>query len=389
MSKIFDENWKERVRLSWKRFAASVTDLLNKYRYDPFFHTETNVIILQVAFALILLGVVGASFSVLYRDISAAIVDGIKQGLATGSPQALAPSIVAQIELIRTQNLATIVTIIVGTTVVFGYVIARVTLQPARNALAAQKQFIGNIAHELRTPLSVIKTNTEVALFENNMSAELKQIMRSNVEELDRISEIINNLLSLSALVKPERMEFTTVDLSELASRVVSRFTQLARHNNLQITVRKSPQACVWGNETALEQILGNLLKNAIQYTPRNGQIMVTTAPGLGDQVEVTIQDSGVGIARKDLFRIFEPFYRAEQSRNRTQGGSSSGLGLTIVSELLKLHNGKITIRSAVGRGTSVVILFPAARKGAQVGGSELHEGLNEVAVDFSSGRTA
>lgn len=375
------------MSVSWKRFAASATDLLNKYRYDPFFHTEINIIVLQVAFSLILLGVVGISFSVLYRDISVAIIDGIRQGLATGSPQALGATIVAQIELIRAQNLTTIVAIIIGTTVVFGYIIARVTLQPARNALTAQKQFIGNIAHELRTPLSVIKTNTEVALFENNMSAELKQMMRSNVEELDRISEIINNLLSLSALVRPERMEFVSVDLSEVASRVVAKFTQLARHADQQITVRKSPHANVWGNTTALEQIVGNLLKNAIQYTPRGGQIVITVATTIGNHIELTIQDSGIGIGRKDLFRIFEPFYRADQSRTRSQGGS--GLGLTIVSELLKLHNGKITIRSAVGRGTSVTILFPAARKGAQVGGSELSEGLSEVAVDFSSTRSA
>lgn len=371
----------------WKRSAESATGLLNKYRYDPFFHTETNIILLQVAFALILLGVVGTSFSVLYRDISSAIVVGIRQGLASGSPEALAPSIVAQIELIREENLAAIVAIIVGTTVVFGYIIARVTLAPARNALAAQKQFIGNIAHEVRTPLSVIKTNTEVALLENNISADIKQIMRSNVEELDRISEIINNLLSLSALVKPERMEFSSVDLSELASRVVSRYTQLAKRSEQQITVRKSPLSLVWGNTTGLEQIVGNLLKNAVQYTPRGGQIVVTVAPAVGEQVELVVQDSGAGIARKDLFRIFEPFYRAEQSRNRSQGGS--GLGLTIVSELLKLHNGKITIRSAVGRGTSVIIMLPAARKTAQVGGSELHEGLNEVAVDFSANHAA
>jgi signal transduction histidine kinase len=387
MSKIFDENWKERARGYWKRFVALGTGLLNKYRFDPFFHTETNVILLQAGFSLILLAVVGISFSLLYRDISTAIVDGIRQGIATQTPEALGPSIVLQIERIRSENLATIIAIIVGTTVVFGYIIARVTLTPARNALTAQKQFIGNVAHELRTPLSVIKTNTEVALFDAGLSAEMKQTLRSNVEELDRISQIINNLLSLSALVRPERMEFATIDLSELASKVVERFSALAKRGNHQLVVRKSPHSTVLGNETAIEQIIGNLIRNAIQYTPQGGQIAVTVAPATDNRVEFTVQDSGVGIARKDLFRIFEPFYRAEQSRTRSQGGS--GLGLTIVSELLKLLGGKIIIRSAVGRGTSVIILFPAARKGVQVGGTEMREGLNEVAVDFSSNRAS
>ena len=325
----------------------------------------------------------GVSFSLLYRDISAAIVNGIHAGLAGETPQALAVAIVAQIAYIRTEDLATIVAIIIGTTVVFGYIIARLTLAPARNALSAQKQFIGNIAHELRTPLSVIKTNTEVALFDTGLSAEMKQTLRSNVEELDRISQTINNLLSLSTLVRPERMEFSSIDLSELASRAVDRLTPLAKRGNHRLTVRKSPHTAVWGNATALEQVVGNLLRNAIQYTPPGGEIVITVTPAPENQVELIVQDSGVGIARKDLFRIFEPFYRVEQSRTRLHGGS--GLGLAIVSELLKLLGGKITIRSAVGRGTSVILLFPAAHREAQVGGTERHEGLNEVAIDFGN----
>jgi len=328
---------------------------------------------------------IGTSFSVLYRDISAAIADGIRAGIASGQAGSLGPTIVGEIERIRTQNLATIAAIVIGATFVFGYLISRVALSPARHALAAQKQFIGNIAHEIRTPLAIIKTNTEVALLENKVPADFKMMLGSTIEELDRISEIINNLLSLSALVRPERMEFSAVDLSELASGIVEKFSQLAKKGEHQVVVRKSPHSMVWGNPTALQQIVGNLLKNALQYTPRGGEVSLTVAPAASNHVELVIQDSGIGIARKDLFRIFEPFYRAEQSRTRSQGGS--GLGLTIVSELLKLHNGKITIRSAVGRGTSIVILLPAARTSISVGGQERREGLSEVAVDFSSSR--
>ncbi len=370
----------------WKRFAELATGWLSKYRFDPFFRTEVNVVLLQVAFALVILGLVGTSFSLLYRDIASAIVEGIQEGIATQSTASLGSTIVGHIEEIRAQNLFAITSVIVVTTILFGYLIARVTLLPARNALASQKQFIGNIAHELRTPLSIIKTNTEVILLERGINAEIRGTMLANVEELDRISDIINNLLSLSTLVRPERMEFTSLDLSELATEVVEKFSPLAKKGTYQITVRKSPNAFVWGNQTALEQIIGNLLKNAIQYTPTGGQIVITVAPAASNHVELIIQDSGIGIARKDLFRIFEPFYRAEQSRNRGQGGS--GLGLAIVSELLKLHNGKITIRSAIGRGTSVVIQLPASRAGAKVGSSELHEGLNEISADFSVNRT-
>ncbi|MBV9159853.1 MAG: HAMP domain-containing histidine kinase, partial [Candidatus Kaiserbacteria bacterium] len=237
--------------------------------------------------------------------------------------------------------------------------------------------------HELRTPLSVIKTNTEVALLDDKVSPEMKETLHSNIEELDRISEIINNLLSLSALVKPERIEFSAVDLSAVATDSVQKLSQLAKRGEHQVTLRKSPDTQVWGNATALQQIVSNLLKNAITYTPRGGHIRITVEPAPNNQVELIVQDSGIGIARKDLFRIFEPFYRADPSRTKGRGGT--GLGLAIVSELIKMHQGRITIRSAVGRGTTVSVLFPGVTARSTVGNeTDLQAGLNEIAVDFT-----
>lgn len=368
----------------WKRFAELATVWLNRYRGDPFFRTETNVITLQISFGFVILALVGASFSFLYHDITGAILEGIRAGSGASSPDILAHAIVGKIQSVRTGNMLAITGAVIVTTVIFGWIVARVTLAPARNALSAQKQFIGNIAHEIRTPLSVVKTNTEVALLDRSLTADLKHTLNSNIEELDRISEIINNLLSLSTLVKPDRIEFTAVDLSTVAVDAVEKFSQLAKKNELEVTLRKSPESIVWGSRTALMQIVGNILKNALTYTPRRGRITVTVEPTT-DGIALLVEDSGVGIARKDLFRIFEPFYRAEQSRTRSQGGS--GLGLAIVSELVKLHQGKIVIRSAVGRGTTVVAYFPPAKKHAEVGGKELREGQNEIAVDFSKPR--
>ena len=361
-----------------------VTGWLNRYRFDPFFRTEVNVVGLQIAFALVIIVLVSTSFSLLYHDVSAAIAEGMRQGAAGGAPSSVAPTIVEELASIKSQNLAMIVGVVALTTVIFGYIIARITLAPTRNALASQKQFIGNIAHELRTPLTVIKTNTEVALMENGVGLDMRNTLTSNIQELDRISEIINNLLSLSALVRPERMEFASVDLSLLATDVMEKFSPLAKRSGITVTLRKSPDTQVWGNPTALAQIVGNVLKNAIQHSPQGGEITVTIMPAAGNQVEYIVQDSGIGIAQKDLFRIFEPFYRADPSRVRGSGGS--GLGLTIVSELTKMHQGKIAIRSAVGRGTTVSVFLPGAvgkgGVGKEVGGKP---GLNEINVDFSS----
>src|SRR3989344_1715723 len=191
MLKTFEESLT--VRAAWgysKRFAGLGTVLLNRYRGDPFFRTEINVIVLQSAFGLVLLGLVAVFFNALYRQIGDAILSGISSGIGNkSSPEVLSTAIVTRIEEIRTSNFLTISLIFVAATALCGWIVARVTLSPARNALSAQKQFIGNIAHEIRTPLSVIKTNTEVTLLDHSLTAEVKHALHSNVEELDRISE--------------------------------------------------------------------------------------------------------------------------------------------------------------------------------------------------------
>ncbi|MEY4747124.1 MAG: hypothetical protein RLZZ416_173 [Candidatus Parcubacteria bacterium] len=365
-----------------KRFGELATVWLRRYHEDPFFRTEVNVIALQIAFAIAIIGLIGASFSLINRDVANAILAGM-QTSAKSSPATLSVNIVEEIQNIRTQSLGGVIFAVAFMTLLFSYLIARVTLAPARSALTSQKQFIGNIAHELRTPLSVIKTNTEVALLEKNADAEVRKTLESNVEELDRISEIINNLLSLSALVRPERVEFGVVDLSKVVDESMAKFSRLAKRGEQEITVRKSPGTDVWGNGTALVQIVGNLLKNAIQYSRRGGHIGITLEQAPENMVQLTIQDSGIGIARQDLFRIFEPFYRADPSRTRGHGGS--GLGLTIVSELVKMHRGRISIRSAIGRGTTVTVLLPGVDGHLENKGTETKNTLNEIQVDFSA----
>jgi len=342
----------------WKQSVASVTGWLHRYQDDPFFRTEVNAISLQILFAVFMVGIVSASFSANTSDVSTAIVSGIRSSLTTSTPTTAAPSIVSEVQNIRSQNFLVVLALIALATAIFGYIIARVTLAPARNALSAQKQFIGNIAHELRTPLAIIKTNTEIALLEQRMNKDMKAMHASNIEELDRISEIINNLLSLSALINPEKMDFRPLDLSSLASEVARKYQRLAEVSEHTLTVHTGTQAWVMGNSTALTQVIGNLLKNAINYTPPKGSITLAVSATPFNEVELFVRDTGIGIARKDLDRIFEPFYRAEQSRTRSKGGS--GLGLSISAELVKIHSGRISIRSTQGRGTTVAVHFPA-----------------------------
>ncbi len=361
---------------------ASGTAFADRYKYDPFLRTQINVIGMLVLFSVIILSLVGVLIDYLYQDIALSIVDSIRDSILAGGQSETIT--LPALEEIRTDNFSAIAFITAATTIAFGYLLTRVALAPTRSALSAQKQFIGNIAHELRTPLSVIKTNTEVALL-GTVSTEAKAMHESNIEELDRLSQIINNLLSLSASVRPERIEFTTVDIAAVATDVVQKLENLASIRNLDITMRKGYSCFVWGNVSALEQIISNVVKNAINYTGRGGHVSVTVEEIGNSHVEVVVQDSGTGISRQDLFRIFEPFYRADASRTKSRGGT--GLGLAIVSELVKLHRGKITVRSAIGRGTTVVISLPSAKSPETDQSIRNRRTLDEVAVDFSHRR--
>ncbi len=372
------------IKAYLKRFGALVIAYANKYRFDPFFRTECNIIALQVLFSFFLIAIVAVSFSYLYRDILSTLVDSIQSSIRNGVQPGTSGVLSQELDYIRTRNLWTIIASALVATVFFSYFIARITLAPTRNALSSQKRFIGNVAHELRTPLSIIKTNTEVALMNNHIEPTLKQTLKSSVEELDRISDIINNLLSLSASLRPERLEFANVDLGVIIDGALQKLGALVERRQQEISVRKGESVHVWGSASALEQVVMNILKNAISYTPRGGRISVTAELVQANHVELTIQDSGVGIGQKDLFHIFEPFYRAEPSRNRKQGGS--GLGLTIVSELVKLHHGRILVRSAPKRGTTVTVILPCGKNMTKIDkfGAEKN-GVSEINVDFSN----
>lgn len=388
MLKISDENllWRE-TQAYWRRFAASVTGFADRYRFDPFLRTQVNVIGMLAAFSLFLLVILGVLFEYIYHDVSLAIITGVRESILSGENGALAAPPFEEIASIRTDTLSAIAVVTAIATVAFGYLVTRVALTPTRNALASQKQFIGNIAHELRTPLTSIKTNTEVALLGHGLDDTVQSLLNSTVEDIDRMSDIINNLLSLSSSVRPERIELSPIDAASVADEVVRKLEGLARMKHLDVILKKSDACYVWGNAAALEQIVMNVVKNAINYTPRGGHVSVLVEQIGASRVEITVQDSGEGISRQDLFHIFEPFYRADASRNRARG-AGSGLGLTIVAELVKLHRGKITVRSALGRGTTVLISIPGAPNPSRDPAIRTHPTFDEVAVDYSHRRT-
>ncbi len=222
------------------------------------------------------------------------------------------------------------------------------------------KLFISNVAHELRTPLSVMKTTSEVALLDPDLPRDVRRAFVEIIQELNRSSEIINNLVTLNALQNPERMAVQSLDLAVIVEDMVKKLSSLARERSVKVRVRYTSGALVIGNRSALETVVYNLIKNAIAFTPIDAMgTVVVRIVRENEVVRLVIEDQGIGMSSEELRHIFEPFYRADTSRNRAISQSGSGLGLTIVQEMVHAHGGAITIESKKRAGTTATVTLP------------------------------
>jgi signal transduction histidine kinase len=373
-----------------RQFVAWATALQSKYRDNFYFRTILYVVALQTGLVVITI----VAFGVVLYYTDERIVMAVTHQLLVSSRNpsaALSPALPQAIDIIQSQGVTEIFVGIVVVAVLFGILLAYATLRPARKSLEYQKLFISNIAHELRTPLSIMRTNSEVALLNSSMPRDTRNIFTEILEETERASGVINNLISLNRFLQPEHMEMKSVDLGSIVDVVVERRQKFAQEHAIEVMVRKSSFTSVWGNAAALEQVVANLVNNALHYTPhrQNGRISITIGPNYSGSVVLSIADTGIGIAQKDLYHILEPFYRADLSRTRRVSHHGSGLGLTIVSEIVRAHRGKLTIESALGKGTTVTVLLPAygtpASDTAHRADAPVAD-MSQVSADFSNG---
>lgn len=363
-----------------KRFAASVTDFADKFRTDPIRKTEIQIVLLQALFSVLIFALVIVALSVLYQSTLTSIVAKMQEDIASSAVPGYSSVVVAgAFSDVQTKDLATIGIVGFLLAFLFGYVMLRVALSPAKDTLAAQKRFISNVAHELRTPLSIIKTNIEVRLFDADVPKTARTLYHSTLEELDRISHIINNLLTLNTLVSPEHLRLDDVSFGAVVRAVLQKLERPIAVKGITLKADIDARTTVRGNTSALEQIAVNVLKNAIVYSPSGSTIRVSVKGASDRTVCLNVTDAGIGIAQKDLVHIFDPFYRADQARTRSKGGS--GLGLAIVSELVRLHRGRILVRSTLKEGTSVSISIPEGRRLLK---KPYTTSPSEVGIDYS-----
>jgi heavy metal sensor kinase len=232
-------------------------------------------------------------------------------------------------------------------------------LERLQRMFEAQRRFIDDAAHELKTPLSVIKGSLEVALKKARSADEYREILIGNLDQVERLNALTRPLLMLAQFARetpPVHLQPLAVE--PLLKELIGELALLAEDRGIRLTLDTACPPWVLGDERWLRHLFINLLDNALRHTPRGGNVTVRIGQQ-GTAAEIAVEDTGAGIAREHLPHIFERFYRADRARGRDSGGT--GLGLAIVKEIAEAHHGTIHVQSDVGKGSVFMLTLPIA----------------------------
>jgi len=230
------------------------------------------------------------------------------------------------------------------------------SLAPAHAAWDKQQAFVANASHELRTPLTLVRATAEVAQRGLPASDSRHELLSDILNECDHMSGLVDDLLLLSRLdSRALKLERSPLPAAELLADIQRQVSRLAGEHQVRLAVGAATGTLL-GDPARLRQVLLILLDNALRHTPAGGQVTLAAAPN-GRSVEITVADTGTGIAPEHLPHVFDRFYRADPAR----GGEGTGLGLAIARSLVNAQGGHIRIDSQPGVGTMVTVRLPAA----------------------------
>lgn len=221
------------------------------------------------------------------------------------------------------------------------------------------QQFTADASHELKTPLTILKGEMEIALRSEDDPEYMKETLESGLEEIDRMSYIVRNLLDLTKIdVEKEAVTKTRVRLDEVMTERIEHFRRLAEEKGVELKVTNKTPAVVCGDPVRVGQLIFNLIDNGIKYTNAGGSVEVSVETGT-DTAVVKVRDTGAGISKEDLPYIFDRFYRVDKARTRDVGGA--GLGLSICKVIAESMGGKIDAVSSRGKGSTFIVRVPLA----------------------------
>jgi len=221
-----------------------------------------------------------------------------------------------------------------------------------------RNQFVSNASHELKTPLATMKIMIESLIYQPDLDPELRTEFLSDVnQEINRLSSIVSDLLTLvHADSRTTRLNRERMSLAEVVKDTQHRLAPIAEQNGQEISLNLTDSCDMYADKAKLQQVVYNLMENAVKYTPKNGWVKVGLQR-VGRNAVLTVTDSGNGIPRDSLPHIFERFYRVDKARGRESGGT--GLGLSIVQQYVNLHGGNVSVASEEGQGAVFTVELP------------------------------
>ena len=240
-----------------------------------------------------------------------------------------------------------------------GYFLAGKTLTPIQKMVDEQNRFVSDASHELKTPLTSLKTAMEVSLRDKNFSLEgSKQLIRESIGEVNKLSRLSDSLLQLSQLETPkENLKLEKLSLKKIIEESIRQVDPMARQKNIYIN-NQVKDFQIKGSRYGIDGLFVTILDNAIKYSGEKKQIIITSKKS-DKKIIISIKDQGIGISKEDLPHIFDRFYRADSARAKKSSGGY-GLGLSIAKKIVETHKGDIKVESKLGKGTQIIISLPS-----------------------------
>ncbi|MFE9489909.1 sensor histidine kinase [Streptomyces sp. NPDC006641] len=236
-------------------------------------------------------------------------------------------------------------------------------LTEARRIEAVRRDFVANVSHELKTPVGALSLLSEAVMDASDDPEAVERFAGRMQIEATRLTNLVQEIIDLSRVQNDDPLEDAEpVRVDELVAEAIDRCRQQAGSKQITMAAGGTAELRIWGNRGQLAAALGNLVENAVNYSPARTRVGIAarrlSVPG-GDQIEIAVTDQGIGISEKDRERVFERFYRVDPARSRATGGT--GLGLAIVKHVAASHGGEVTVWSSEGQGSTFTLRLPEA----------------------------
>lgn len=333
----------------YEQFVVSATKWKAKFIADEFLIARIKLTFLYSLTATVILA--GASFLV-YKVLIANLYDLIRESIFN---PIIAHQILDGAQDSLRNRLITVDSVIIIFVVILGFFLTQKTLKPIKTNAEKQKKFIADASHELRTPVAIAISGLEVALRNKKLDvSSAKVVLEKSLEEMRELSKLSNNLLDIVKFNNHQEVIYEDIIISNLIKSITSKMQPLALNKKINLETKLENSVTISGNSIELGRVFYNILDNAITHTQEGGTIIVSDSVNENDYT-VQVKDTGSGISKDVLEKVFDPFFQGDTSRN----ASGAGLGLTLAKKIIENHKGTISIKSEVNKGTTVIISLP------------------------------